>query len=304
MQKETAGMCLSTKNKKMVTNTRPVVAVQIMNPMNGKTEKTYAMLDGGSEFSIVDQSLARKLGLETTKEEMTVTTLESTIEKERHMCHATLSSIDQTYVLENSKLMLAEALPTLTCPVPKNRDIADYTHLRGIKVIELPHGKKVSLIIGTNEPRAHVPSEVRMGSRFEPQALRTPFGWTVLSAGPSNGQCAYMQKSNDEIHHLFEKMYNHDFQDAHIEKTAPSRNDLQAEKVWKDSIKMVNGQYQLDLPWKEGHRSKVKLPDSSAMALSRAKRFGAKMKREPETFKMVKAAIKEYEEEGFSRRLT
>jgi hypothetical protein len=66
----------------MVTNTRPVVAVQIMNPMNGKTEKNYAMLDGGYEFSIMDQSLACKLGLETNKEEMMVTTLESTIEKE------------------------------------------------------------------------------------------------------------------------------------------------------------------------------------------------------------------------------
>jgi hypothetical protein len=37
-------MCLSTKDRKMVTNTCPVVAVQIMNPMNGKTEKTYARL--------------------------------------------------------------------------------------------------------------------------------------------------------------------------------------------------------------------------------------------------------------------
>jgi hypothetical protein len=212
------------------------------------------------------------------------------------MCHATLSSMDQTCVLENIKLMLAEALSTITCPVPKNRDIADYTHLRGIKVIELPRGKKVSLIIGTNEPYAHVPFEVRRGSRFEPQALRTSFGWTVLSTGTSNGQCAYVQKGDEEIHSLYKKMYNHDFQDANIEKTAPSQNDLQAEKVWKDSIKLVNCQYQLDLPWKEGHRSKVKLPDISAMALSRAKRFGAKMKREPETFKMVKGAIKEYED--------
>jgi hypothetical protein len=40
------------------------------------------------------------------------------------------------------------------------------------------------------------------------------------------------------------------------------------------------------------------------MALSRAKRFGAKMKREPETFKMVQTAIKEYQEEGFSRQLS
>jgi hypothetical protein len=163
-------------------------------------------------------SWTRKLGLETTKEEMTVTTLESTIEKEQQMCHATLSSMDQPYVLENSKLMLAESLPTITYPVPKNKDIADYAHLRVIKVIELPKGKKVSLIIGTDEPSAHVPSKERRGSRFEPQAMQTPFGWTVVSTGSSNGQCAYIQKADEEIHSLFEKMYNHDFQDAHIEK--------------------------------------------------------------------------------------
>ena len=73
-------MCLgsSNKNKKRATNTRPIVAVKVTNCINGKTEKTYAMLDGGSEFSIIDQSLAKKLGVETTKEEMTVTTLEYT----------------------------------------------------------------------------------------------------------------------------------------------------------------------------------------------------------------------------------
>jgi hypothetical protein len=99
-------------------------------------------------------------------------------------------------------------------------------------------------------------------------------------------------------------LYNHDFQDTHIEKTAPSQNDLKVVKVWEDSIKLVNSQYQLNLPWKKGHRSKVQQPDSSAMALSRAKRFDAKIKREPETFKMVQDAIKEYEKEGFSRRLS
>ena len=99
-------------------NTRPIGAVELTNPVNGKTERTYAMLDGGSEFSIIDQYLARKLGVETTKEELTVTTLESTVHKERQVCQATLSSIDHTYVLDNSKLMLAETLPTITCAVP------------------------------------------------------------------------------------------------------------------------------------------------------------------------------------------
>jgi hypothetical protein len=63
-------------------NTHPMVAVELRNPLNVKTERTYAMLVSGSEFSIIDQSLARKLGVETTKEELTVTTLESTVHKE------------------------------------------------------------------------------------------------------------------------------------------------------------------------------------------------------------------------------
>jgi hypothetical protein len=152
-------MCFSScrKEKKMVANTRLIVAVEVTNPSNGKMQKTYAMLDGGSEFSIIDLSLAKKLGVETTKEEMTVTTLKSIIHKEQQVCHATLYSIDQTYVLDDSKLMLAENLPAVNCAVPRNKDISSYAHLGGIKVIELPK-KKVSLIIGTNEPSTHVPS--------------------------------------------------------------------------------------------------------------------------------------------------
>ena len=150
--------------------------------------------------------------------------------------------MDQAYVLESSKFVIADALPTFTCAIPRNKDISSYAHLEGVRVIELQKKHKVSLIIGTNEPSAHVPDEVKRGSRFQPQGLKTPFGWTVVSTGSSNSnQCAFVQKDNDELHALLQKMYNHDFQDTHIEKTAPSRNDLQAVKVWEKSVKLVNG---------------------------------------------------------------
>jgi hypothetical protein len=128
---------------------------------------------------------------------MTVTTLESTTNKERQVCYATLSSIHQPFVLGNSKLLLAESLPTLNCAIPRNKNLSDYAHLRDVSIIELPEWKRVSLIIGTNEASAHVPSEVRRGSRFEPQALQTPFGWTIISSGSSNGQCAYIQRDEE-----------------------------------------------------------------------------------------------------------
>jgi hypothetical protein len=78
------------------------------------------------------------------------------------------------------------------CPVPQNKDLSDYAHLKGVKVIELAKQKKVSVIIGTNEPTAHAHNEVKRGSRFEPLALRTYFEWRVVSTGSANGQCAYM----------------------------------------------------------------------------------------------------------------
>jgi hypothetical protein len=118
--------------------------------------------------------------------------------------------------------MLAGTLPTINCAVPQNKGLSDYPHLRGVKVIELPKWKLVCLIIGTDESSAHVLSVIRRGSRFEPQALSTPFGWRVMSNASSNGHCATIQRNDNEVHQLLQKMYNHDFQDTHIEKTAPS----------------------------------------------------------------------------------
>jgi hypothetical protein len=89
-----------------------------------------------------------------------------------------------------------------------------------------------------------------------------------MSNVSSNGHCAAIQRNDDEVHQFLQKMYNHDFHETHIEKTAPFQNDLQAVKVWEDSVKMINGQYQLDLAWKEGHQTKFQLPDNSAMAFS------------------------------------
>jgi hypothetical protein len=161
---ENAGMCLISGSKvKKGVSTCPIVALQVTNPANGKVEKNYAMLDGGAEFAIIDHSLAQRLGVRTDKEKITVTTLESTVNKKQQVCYATLSNFDQTYILDISKFMLAESLPTTNCAVPRNKDLLDYAHLNGVQVIKLPKKERVSLIIGTNEPSAHVPSEVRKG---------------------------------------------------------------------------------------------------------------------------------------------
>jgi hypothetical protein len=77
---ENAGMCLNSGSKeKKSISTCPIVALHVTNPANGKVEKTYAMLD---EFSIIDKSLAPRLGVRTDKEKITVTTLASTVCKE------------------------------------------------------------------------------------------------------------------------------------------------------------------------------------------------------------------------------
>ena len=114
----------------------------------------------------------------------------------------------------------------------------------------------MSLLIGCDVPEAHWVCDQRRGRRGQPYAVCTPLGWTLM--GPLNS-CAnncfsvnFVRYDDAVLHQQMERMFRNDFNEPMVaSKTAMSVEDRRALAQMEGSVKIVNGHYQLGLPWRQ-----------------------------------------------------
>ncbi|XDV22967.1 hypothetical protein PO909_027706, partial [Leuciscus waleckii] len=180
--------------------------------------ETYALLDDGSERTILLHSAAQQLGLTGRPEELVL----RTVRQDLHMLRGasvtfTVSPASQpkaTFRIHQA--FTAETLGLAEHTYPVDELQRKYSHLQGL---QLPHVESVQplLLIGSDYPHLITPVEpVRLGPPNGPAAIKTRLGWTLQ--GPTQ-----------EIkHHLHS-------QQCLFTATSGSYTDLfrQVEKLWQ-----------------------------------------------------------------------
>ena len=73
------------------------MAATITNPVSGKTERIYALIDSGADRDYLSTDLGERLGLITKEEWMTITTVKDTREELTETTSLTLGSTDGQY---------------------------------------------------------------------------------------------------------------------------------------------------------------------------------------------------------------
>ena len=155
---------------------------------------------------------------------------------------------------------------------PTKEDTAKWPHLKGI---DFPGTQSVcvsvSVLIGSNVPEAHWVCDWRHVRRGQLYAVCTPLGWTLM--GPLNScdkgcfSVNFVCYDDKTLHQQMESMFRSDFNEPMISsKVAISVEDQRALSQMENSVKLVNGHYQLRLPCK--HKS-VNLPNNPEFALRR-----------------------------------
>ena len=293
----------------LVNGSRPVNPVVITDEKTGKKKVTYAMLDTGSDGWFLLEEVQQELDLEMYNCFKKIGSLKGSEARNWPTVTVGISSLDGSFVLPATDVIVAKKLPVASCQFPSNSLVEKFAHLHGIHFDELPE-KKVTLIIGSNEPSCFAFRESRIGhGRRDPVALLSPFGWTVVGAGIGDTfECAFIQMEQEQLSAKLEKIYNQDFNDVNADRIGLSQDDKRALQVWEDSIKLVEHQgephYQLALPWKQGKREDVKLPPLSAcdsMARRRMQNLKKKFKKDPELFQKCCEQVDIYKEKGFAR---
>ena len=103
------------------------------------------------------------------------------------------------------------------------------------------------------------------------------------------------------LHQQMERMFRNDFNEPMVaSKTAMSVEDRRALAQMEGSVKIVNGHFQLGLPWRQ---KSVRLPNNREFAMTRLNHLKKRFQRDPHLFEKYKETIDCYVSSGFARQV-
>ena len=239
----------------------PVVAVKI----NGECE-ACSILDSASTSSFCTQSLIEYLNIQGSPVTYSISTLNKPVEEVQSVSVTlNLSSLDGHQSLVVSNVYVVEEIPfKSSCP------ISHYPHLKGIDLVA--GGQKIDLLLGQDNAEALIPLEVRKGNRGEPFACKTLFGWCINGLSkftePTNGKVvANFISSSLSVSDDVDKLWRIENEGVCSDERSWSVEDRQVMELWDKSVQLVQGHYELPIPWKQD----VDMPNNVAVAASRLK---------------------------------
>ena len=238
---------------------RVIVPVEV--EARGVTVQTYAFLDTGSETSFIDKDLFSRLRIQESPRPVNIVTISQHSEPfEKYSVNLTVSSLmDDSVNFKIREVVKADALPVSPNAVVSLNDLLSLPHLQGVTIPKM-NQDKVSLLIGLDCPNAHRILEMREGDGTQPNAVKTPFGWSLL--GPAINRTegnrdmqTYFVQSDEALDHEIRKSWFTEFEPDVI--NAPSsKEDREVATLLKNGVTHENGHFYAPLPW----RSDVKQP--------------------------------------------
>ena len=164
--------------------------------------------------------------------------------------------------------------------VVKEEDIDKWEHLRDLRISPLCND--VDLLIGLNAPAALEPMEVcHAPKKDDPFAVHTRLGWIFYGFAGENSMKVGVHRININKSRMLDqeimKMCNQEFSDLLSTKRELSEEDKWWIKEVEANCKMVEGRYEIPLPFRE---PLLDLPNTKELAQRRIKVLRKKLLKE------------------------
>ena len=293
-----------------------------------KSFDTYALLDDGSQSTLLRREFFDKMGVKGKPKKILETTVKDdpqpvTVDE----LSMVVSARDGTNSLEIKSVLVQ---PTDMFNMPSRPRVEansgkTYSHLQGLE-FDAVKAEDISLLIGCNAPKAHLYDATRTGGDEDPIAIRTRFGWTLF--GPSvcntergNMHCSAMltdevmdqamesfwenedpptiftnklaiSSTGDPLHEAVEMFWQQEHCGILPQKdVAMSREDMDALEEMDKKTKLVNNRYEVPMLWADPNPS---LPPNLPMAKRRYPSILRKQRMSPDFHKKCKVVIDGY----------
>ena len=247
----------------------PVISVTVNDKCN-----TLALLDSASTNSFCTKKLIDSLGLKGTIKTYVLSTLSQSDEmKSAEVVNLHVNSCDQSNMIKLSQVYVVDKIPS---SVPA-LSVDQYSHLSDLPLALA--NDEVQILIGQDNADALLPLEVRRGRPGEPFAVRTPLGWSLNGPVTTTRQIKQRVVNHfvstscqveDEVNRLW-SIEN----DVRGDKVGLSVEDKQVHDLWNREVNLIDGHYQLPIPFKES----ATFPDNFTVALSRLRLLRANLVR-------------------------
>ena len=163
-----------------------------------------------------------------------------------------------------------------------------FDYMKGVKLIAVPP-TKVDLIISVDLAATWcLPRDFRRGLPFQPIAILTEWGWTLLGGGtplPSSLLSYFIRIDKDFLSEKLDRIFNEDFKglpgDNDMEKL--SREESRALIEIGQSITLHDQRYTVSAPWKRSQEETFQTMasiDSYKTAKTRLDSLGRRMDRD------------------------
>ena len=141
--------------------------------------------------------------------------------------------------------------------LPHHYNLPSFSQFDNVEVKKLPHRFNVNILLRLDNSNLMRVLEERIGEEGEPHAIKTPIGWVASGGKFSEDPVSYWSRriavqrgetnKDQKILELQQTVRNLSLLNK---KTQPSINDKKAEEIVNDSIKVVDGHYEIPVPLK------------------------------------------------------
>ena len=281
-----------------------VLPVQIHS--QGNLISTYAVLDPGSDSTLIRKEIAEHLQLDGECYQLDINTVNDVSTQNLRRVSFGLSTKDQPDPVMVHGAWVIDKLNISSFKLSKKRAAEQWSHLSNVDLPELK-GEEVMILIGSDMAHLLIHLEVRRGRWDEPIAVKTPLGWTLFG-NVSPGRCdsinANLLTMDQEtmLQHQIERFWEIDSYGTKraLHESALSVDDKRALAILESTTVKEEGHYKTALLWK----GEPDLPNNRTMAVSRLHCTEKKLKKNPELAEKYQNVINDYVAKGHAQKMT
>ncbi|XP_055543353.1 uncharacterized protein LOC129728904 [Wyeomyia smithii] len=268
---------------------------------------TYAFVDEGSSLTMIEESLADRLGVEGYDHPLCLkwTGNMQRNEKDSRRVRLQISGRGNYKKYLMTEVCTVKSLDLPMQSLPFDSMVDKYAYLKGLPIRSYRNAIP-QLLIGLDNLNVALPLKMREGVEGEPVAVKTRLGWCIYGSTSKENTSSYNyhvcecgnDRSLDEAMKIYFKL-----EDAGGRPSASmaSAEDRRAYHILESTTVLTKDRYESGLLWK---CDVVEFPDSFPMALQRLKCLERRMARNPPLSVNVRNQIKEYEDKGYAHRTT
>ena len=281
-----------------------VVPVEL-HGLDSTSITTYALLDSGSQSTLIRADVATKLKLKKRDKKVTISTINDsgskTKVKETSLRVANRENgngvtIDHCYIVPKTNFhMPKQQYPSSIMKKMNNTE--------GIKLHNASSGE-IGILIGANAPSVHIPLEIKEGENSEPLAIKTMFGWTLFGASGQPETITINRlivKHEEDLHTCIQRIWDQEFITNPTDRDeAPSIEDRRCYKKLEDETTFTDGKYQVPMLWK----TDTALPNNRSMVENRFNQLQRRLRKDPSLCKMYKESMDKYLASGYAKKMS